>query len=129
MIVSFDISDNLIKKLDEVTEEEGFSNRSEIIRTAIRTYIHDYDKIDAKNGHIEGILNLFYHHELIPNLAQIKFKYTHLIKSFVHSHFDHSSICCVDILIVSGEEDKVKAMLRDINSMKGIDIVKFISSP
>ncbi len=72
---------------------------------------------------------MFYRHELVPDLAKIKFRYTNLIKSFVHSHFDYSSICCVDILIISGEEKEVKTLLREINSIKGIDIVKFVSSP
>lgn len=129
MIVSFDISESLIKKMDEITDREGFSNRSEIIRTAIRNYIYEYNKIESKNGYIEGIINLFYHHELIPNLAKIKFKYTSILKSLIQSHFEHSNVCCVDILIVSGEEEHIRTLIRELNSIKGIDVVKFIRCP
>lgn len=46
--ISFKVTDELIKKIDELVEEGMFLNRSEAIRYAIRLLLEQQEKIKKK---------------------------------------------------------------------------------
>ena len=53
-IISVSLSEKLLKEIDDLKEELGFSGRSEVIRTSTRMLIADYQEKKTL-----GNLNLF----------------------------------------------------------------------
>jgi CopG family nickel-responsive transcriptional regulator len=55
-------------------------------------------------------------------LTDIQHEYAHLIKSAIHIHLDHDN--CLEVVILDGEGEDVKAVAERIMSLKGVTYVK-----
>ncbi|KXS44900.1 MAG: CopG family transcriptional regulator [Methanolobus sp. T82-4] len=125
MRIGVSLPENLLSKFDAIIEKRGYSSRSEGIRDAIRNYITHYEWMSDVKGRRVGTITLIYDHTkrgLSSALTDIQHEYAHLIKSAIHIHLDHDN--CLEVVILDGEGEDVKAVAERIMSLKGVTYVK-----
>ena len=127
-VASFSVPKTLIKKIDALTARMGYSSRSEIIRDALRSFIYEKKELAKAEGFLEGVVSVYHTPEADHSLSIIKHQNPDMIKSYMHSHFEHSDIC-LDILLLSGEAHKIRKLLYELESIDGVELVRLIQTP
>ncbi len=121
-IVRFGVSLHrvLLDKFDRLIAGLGYANRSEAIRDLIR------DRLVAEEWEIGtaetvGTVTLVYSHdtrELTENLNELQHHHHRAIISTVHVHLDEHN--CLEVLILRGKGDEIKAIADRLIGTKGV---------
>lgn len=127
-IISLSLPKSLTDQIDGIQNKIGFSSRSEVVRNAIRSYISELRTQEPVGDPLEGAIMIFYDHKATAGLSEIKHNQLKLIKAFIHSHFDTKDKC-LEVLVVSGSNKKIKKLIKSIKSQKGVELVKFTFIP
>jgi len=112
--ISFD--SYLLKEFDKLIRYEDYSNRSEAIRDLVREFIHK-----KKQKKITAIIKVMYDHRksyFSRKIAELQHKYHCLVRSSFHTYIGPHK--CIEILVVSGSESRIKNFKRKIDIIKGV---------
>lgn len=123
-ILSFSVPKKLGQELEELTKEIGYSNRSELIRDAIRLLRKSTTDIDKLTGRIEGVIISLYDHSAEVEVSNIRHQNMDMIKSFMHTDFNEKTKTCCDVLFFSGESKRVKELAFSMEAVKNVNEVK-----
>ena len=59
-IISLSIPKSLLEKVDNYIKEQGFANRSEVIRQALRAYVSEGKRLDELKGKVTATITVIY---------------------------------------------------------------------
>ena len=110
----------LAERLDAMVVDRGLVNRSQAIADMVRRELVEHD---ARMGSAEiaGTITLVYDHHR-PNVQRqlTELQHGHLpwIVSTLHVHLDHAN--CLEVLVVRGPADGVRALADGLISAKGV---------
>ena len=110
----------LMRQLDEMTTEKGYTNRSLAIADMIRDHLVEHRQ---KTGteEIAGTITLVYDHHkqhVQETLTGIQHDHHDLIISTLHVHLDHHN--CLEVIIVRGKATLVKRIADELIAAKGV---------
>lgn len=123
--IGVSLPENLLGKFDEIITKRGYSSRSEGIRDAIRSYIRYYDWMSEVEGERIGILSMTYDHSqrgLVSSLLDLEHEFSAITRSAVHVHISHDE--CMEVVILRGEGEDVRAIAERVMALKGVKNVK-----
>ena len=124
VIVSISLNDLILKEIDRIQEEYGYSGRSEVIRTGLRLLISENKNTEEIIGDINSILILIHNHDDEKIVSEIKHKFEDIIKTQIHNHLRKDK--CLEIFVLEGESRKIKDMIRLFQTSRKMDLIKFI---
>jgi len=113
------LENNLLKSLDLLMRQKGYTNRSEYIRDLVRNDL--VQKAWASGSEVAGAIILVYDHhqrELVNVLTDIQHDYHELIVSGQHIHLDHHN--CLEIIAVKGQPKKIEELSNRLRAAKGV---------
>jgi CopG family transcriptional regulator, nickel-responsive regulator len=113
------IEKDLLKRLDLLMKEKGYTNRSEYLRDLVRNDLVRREW--AAGSEVAGAITLLYdhhHRELVTILTDIQHDYHGLIVSGQHIHLDHHN--CLEIIAVKGEPKKIDELANRLRAVKGV---------
>jgi CopG family nickel-responsive transcriptional regulator len=114
------IPDGLLRQLDRLAGQKGYTNRSEAIRDLIRGCLVEKEW-SAGNAAVVGTITLVYSHEaheLSDRLTDLQHRHHQNIISTTHIHLDEHN--CLEVLIVRGKSRKIKEIADRLISTKGV---------
>jgi CopG family nickel-responsive transcriptional regulator len=114
------IESDLLKRFDRLSEQRGYTNRSEAFRDWIRDQLVS-EQTNTNDAPVVGSVTLIYDHHAagLPNkLMALQHAYHDLVVSTTHAHLDHDS--CLEVLIVHGRSDQVDQFANRLIGMKGV---------
>ncbi len=123
--IGVSLPENLLEKFDEIITKRGYSSRSEGIRDAIRGYIRYYAWMSEVEGERVGTISLVYDHNqrgLVNSLLDIEHEFSEIIRSSIHMHINHDM--CMEVLMVRGDGEDVRAVTEKIMTLRGVKHVK-----
>lgn len=123
-IISVSLNDNILKEIDKIQNNHGYSGRSEVIRAGIRLLISEHKDTENLTGEINSILLVIHSHESESTVSEIKHDFKDITKTQIHSHFEREK--CLEIFVLQGDSEKIKEMFRLFKINKKMDIVKLI---
>ena len=114
------LDEELLEPFDALCAVKGYSNRSEAIRDLIRKALvaEEWQQADGQGA---GTLTLVYDHhknDLARRLTQMQHDEHDIIIATLHVHLDHHN--CLEVLILKGEADRVRALADKLISCKGV---------
>ena len=110
---------DLLKSLDLLMRQKGYTNRSEYIRDLVRDDL--VKKTWVSGSAVAGAIILVYdHHQraLVNLLTDIQHDYHELIVSGQHIHLDHHN--CLEIIAVKGQPKKIEELANRLRAAKGV---------
>ncbi len=123
-IISVSLNKKILEEIDQMQEEYGYSARSELIRAGLRLLISDKKNTEKLSGTIKSILILIHKHDAEQTVSQIKHKFKDITKTQIHSHFKEDK--CLEIFVLEGDAEKIKEMVRRLQTSKKMDLIKLI---
>jgi len=126
-IVSISLPEKLLSRIDDILESEGYTSRSEFIRSLLRSYIEE------KTRHAKPLANLIIvqtnHDEALKvdqRVVETIHKYQGIVKAFYHQILQDS--LCLNIAVVD-EVPGIPELLRNLRRLRGVIQVWYIQIP
>ena len=122
-IISLSIPQNLLNKIDETIKQQGFANRSEIIRQALRAYLAETRRLEELRGRITATITLIYRKDAHRGqIMDLQHNYSGTIITFLHTHVETDS--CIEVIVARGEAQTVRNLIQALKSNKQVSEVK-----
>ena len=122
-IVSLSIPKNLLEKVDQYVKEQGFANRSEIIRQALRAYMSESRRLDELQGKITAIITIVYRREAKRNqITDLQHNFGPAVLTFLHTHIQEGY--CVEIIVARADAQVMKALVQALKANEQISEAK-----
>ncbi|MEM0441719.1 MAG: CopG family ribbon-helix-helix protein [Candidatus Nitrosocaldus sp.] len=124
-IVSISLTDSMLKEIDELQKEFGFSGRSEVIRAGIRMLLTDKVEKERLAGNI-GCVLIVTHDEEDEASTRIKLRYEDIIKTHLHCKLKNKK--CLELFVIEGDAEKIKDMTKEFQANEGMERVRLITA-
>jgi CopG family nickel-responsive transcriptional regulator len=122
-IVSLSIPKNLLEKVDSYIREQGFANRSEIIRQALRAYMSESRRLSELQGRTTATITIIYQRDAKKGqITDIQHSYSNVVLTFLHTHVEEGY--CIEIIVAKGDAKVIKALIDALRANKQISEVK-----
>lgn len=122
-VVSVSIPKSLLEEVDRYTREQGFANRSEIIRQALRAYMSEGRRLGETRGEITATITIIYHKGArTGQIADIQHIYSDIVLTFLHTHVEKAY--CIEIIVARGDSQVMKKFISALKSNKQVSEVK-----
>ncbi|HDS59858.1 MAG TPA: CopG family ribbon-helix-helix protein [Thermoplasmatales archaeon] len=129
-IISVSVPDSLLRDIGRVMAEAGYTSRSELVRDALRAFLKNRTHLEGRQGTVQGVITLLYHHASAGRVSAVRHRYMHLFRSFMHADFDMSGCSCCEVLLFSGEAAAVRQACNELQSVRGVEESHvYIASP
>ena len=106
----------LLKLFDKFIKEKGYTNRSEAINDIIRDRL-----FHRHEDQIVGTIKVIYDQGIGhygKNVSNLQHDYHCQIASSMHTYLDHHN--CLELIVVKGRVDRIKKLLKRIQSTEGV---------
>ena len=123
-IVSISLNDTILKELDKIQKNMGYSGRSEVIRAGARLLISENNQKDKLTGEMKSILILIHDHKGEIIVSEIKHSFEGVTKTQIHSHIKEDK--CLEIFILEGKAEEIKEMTRLFETSGKMEYLKLI---
>jgi CopG family nickel-responsive transcriptional regulator len=120
-IISFSISKELARKIEELKRDMNYSGRSELIRDALRMLIGSKSDLEKVDGEVEGILIVVYDRCSVNRASDIIHENVDISKSRMHSDFGER---CCDVVAISGGAGRIREMVDDLRALRSVKRVE-----
>lgn len=120
-VVSISLDEQLLDELEEIEDEAGFSGRSEVIRTALRSFISNREDLSDLKGNKTAIMAVRHDEDADLEVHGSQ----DLIDAQLHSH-DHEG-GCLQIFVLQGEASEIIALKEDLESRRKVYMADLIS--
>ena len=122
-IVSLSIPKPLLEKVDNYIKEQGYANRSEIVRQALRAYISEGKKLDELKGKVTATITIIYQKGArTGQITDAQHHYNNAVLTFLHTHIEEGY--CIEIIVAKGDAQVMKAFIATLRTNKQISEVK-----
>ena len=122
-IISLSIPKNLLEKVDQYIKEQGFANRSEIIRQALRAYMSESLRLSELQGKITAIITIVYQQKAKRGqITDVQHNFAPIVLTFLHTHIEEGN--CIEIIVARGEAQTITALIEALKVNEQISEVK-----
>ncbi|OYT26851.1 MAG: nickel-responsive regulator 1 [Candidatus Altiarchaeales archaeon ex4484_96] len=123
-IVSISLKDNLLREVDKLSADVGYSARSEVVRAGLRMLLEEHDARSKLAGQVDALLLLVHDEKSFEHISRIRGKYQSIVKTQLHSHLGNDK--CLEVLLLYGDAVDIKGMAADYQSNKKIHNTKLV---
>jgi len=124
-IVSISLTEEILKEIDTLQKNLGFSGRSDAIRAGIRSFVSEEKQKENLSGNVNAILLVVHNDEYDNQVNGIKHSYEDLITTHLHSKIEGDK--CMELFMLKGEAESVSTITKDFQINKKMDTVKLVT--
>jgi len=124
-IVSISLTEEILKEIDTLQKNLGFSGRSDAIRAGIRSFVSEEKQKENLSGNVNAILLVVHNDEYDNQVNGIKHSYEDLITTHLHSKIEGDK--CMELFMLKGEAESVSDITKDFQINKKMDTVKLVT--
>lgn len=124
-IVSISLTEEILKEIDSLQKNLGFSGRSDAIRAGIRSFVSEEKQKENLTGNVNAILLVVHNDEYDNQVNGIKHSYEDLITTHLHSKIEGDK--CMELFMLKGEANSVSDITKDFQINKKMDTVKLVT--
>ena len=124
-IVSISLNDEILKQIDTLQKNLGFSGRSDAIRAGIRSFVSEEKQKEDLSGNVNAILLVIHNDEYDNQGTDVKQSFEDLITMHLHSKIEGDK--CMELFILKGESDIVSEITKNFQTNKKMDTVKLVA--
>lgn len=118
-IVAVSMKDEDLEELELLQTEGKFSNRSEVVRHAVKSLMSEHRNIELTQGQITAVITAIYYKEgKGHNISLVQHEYRKSIAATMHTHTTEGN--CVEVMIVTTDAEKVRTFLKKLRSQKKV---------
>jgi CopG family transcriptional regulator, nickel-responsive regulator len=125
-IVSISLNDNILKEMDQLQKEFGFTGRSELIRAGIRMLMTDKMEKEKQTGEIGCVLTVTHEEDGETSVTEIKHRFEDIIQTHIHCKVRNNK--CLELFVLNGKASKVREMTQEFQASDEMEHVKLMTA-
>jgi CopG family nickel-responsive transcriptional regulator len=117
---SVSLPSSLLKDLDQMVQQKGYTNRSLAIADMIRDGLVSHRQ-QGGHGEVAGTITLLFDHHrshVQETLTSVQHEHLHQVISTFHVHLDHDN--CLEVIVVRGNAKLVKKLADRLIAARGV---------
>ncbi len=123
-VISVSLTDEILKEIDKLQKELGFSGRSEVMRAGARMLLADNREKEALEGRLNSVLLLIHAQKVEDTVTEVKHDFEDVISTQIHNHLREDK--CLEVFILEGEASRIKQLVKLFKTSGRMDYVKLI---
>ncbi|MBI4258009.1 MAG: CopG family ribbon-helix-helix protein [Thaumarchaeota archaeon] len=123
-IISISLNDEILLEIDRTQKTLGFSGRSELIRSAVRSFLAETKNMANISGRMNAILLATHDQSAEDVVTKIKHSFDDAIVTHTHSKLDSGK--CLETFTLLGEAERIDKMFRALQVSRKVDYVKLV---
>lgn len=123
-MVSLSFPESMLKEMDDVQKNSGFTGRSELVRAAIRMLLEDNKEKATATGETNGLLIVTHDEDEEAPVTKLKHEFEDIISTHVHNKTKTSM--CIEVFVLQGDAKKINAMSKSFQAEDKMKSSKFI---
>ena len=117
--IAVSMTDADLEELEYLQREGEFSNRSDVVRHAVKALMSEHRNIERANGVMTVVITALYHKKgQRHGISAVQHEFKEYIAATVHSHTSDGS--CLEVMIVTATADTVRSFLKKLRSQKKV---------
>jgi len=117
--ISISMTKSDLEELEFLLKEGEFSNRSDVVRHAVKTLLSEYRNIESAAGVITAVFSVLYHKKGRGHkISAVQHEFKDNITATIHSHTSDGS--CVEVMIVTATAEIVRSFLKKLHAQKKV---------
>ena len=129
-VVSVSMPEELLERIDQFSDEHGYTGRSEVVREASRNLLGEFEDKKLEDRELIGVVTVLFDYEsskVEQRMMNLRHEYENLVASNVHNHVgDHY---CMELFILEGELTDISTFVGKIRATKDILSVDYSVMP
>ena len=122
-IISVSVPEKLLQKVETTIKDQGFANRSEIVRQALRNFIMESKSLKELEGEITASITIIYNREATKGqISEIQHSFGNIISTFLHAHVDEDH--CLEVIVVKGAAKNIRKLVEAFRTNEQISQLK-----
>ena len=122
-VISVSVPEKLLERVENSIREQGFANRSEIVRQALRTFIMESRSLRELEGEIAASITIIYERDAKKGqISEIQHSFGDIISTFLHAHIEEDY--CLEVIVVKGEADNIRKLVDAFRTNEHINQIK-----
>lgn len=122
-IISLSIPQTLLEKVDAYIKEQGYANRSEIVRQALRAYISEAKRLEELKGTITATITIIYQKgHRTGQMSGNEHHYSNVVLTFLHTHIEEGT--CIEVIVAKGDAQTMKHFIMALRANRQVSEVK-----
>jgi len=116
-VVSVSMPEELLERIDEFSEDHGYTGRSEVIREASRNLLGEFEDKRLEDKDLMGVVTVVFDYETTSveeRMMHLRHEHENLVASNFHSHVgDHY---CMELFILEGGLEEISSFVGKIRA-------------
>jgi len=122
-IISISVPEKLLQRVESSIKNQGFANRSEIVRQALRSFIMESKNLKDLEGNLTASITIIYKRDTSKEqISEIQHSFGNIISTFLHAHIDEEH--CLEVIVVNGEAQKIRKLVNAFRTNEQINQLK-----
>lgn len=122
-VISVSVPEKLLERVENSIKEQGFANRSEIIRQALRTFIRESRNLKELKGQIAASITIIYERGAKKaQISEIQHSFGSIISTYLHAHIEKDY--CIEVIVVKGDATKIRKLVEAFRTNEQINQIK-----
>jgi CopG family nickel-responsive transcriptional regulator len=117
--IAVSMTESDLEELEFLLREGGFSNRSDVVRHAVKALMSEHRNVESAKGVITAVFTaLYYKKGLGHNISAVQHEFKDNITATIHSHTTDGR--CIEVMIVTANADIVRDFLKKLRAQKKV---------
>ena len=129
-VVSVSMPDDLLERIDEFSNDHGYTGRSEVVREAARNLLGEFEDKQLEDRPLIGVVTVLFSYEnstVEERMMNLRHEYEGLVTSNVHNHVgDHY---CMELFILEGKLEEISEFVGRVRATKDTITVDYSVIP
>ena len=122
-IISLSIPKPLLEKIDTYIKEQGYANRSEVARQALRAYLSEAKRLDELKGNIAATITIIYQKGAkTTQNTDSQHHFNNVVLTFLHTHIEEER--CIEVIVARGDAQTMKNFITALKTNRQVSEVK-----
>ncbi len=122
-IISLSIPKPLLEKIDNYIKEQGYANRSEVVRQALRAYLSEAKRLDELRGTVTATITIIYHKGArTGQISDSQHHVNNIVLTFLHTHIEEGY--CIEVIVAKADAQTMKTFINTLRANRQVSEVK-----
>jgi CopG family nickel-responsive transcriptional regulator len=116
-VVSVSMPDELLDRIDEFSEDHGYTGRSEVVREAARNLLGEFEDRRLEDRELLGVVTVLFNYETTSveeQMMHLRHEHEGLVASNFHSHVGDAF--CMELFVLEGRLEEISAFVGKIRA-------------
>ncbi len=123
-IISISLNEKILKEMDRLKEDLGFSGRSEVIRAACRALLSENREREALSGSLNSMIVVVHDQKAEGAVTEIKHDFEDIISTQIHNNLKGGK--CLEVFILEGKAERIRQLAKLLQASRKVDYAKLI---